>query len=139
MHAAPPPTGEGLSQYRISAVTGYSRPDDPQGKGYCYLHLEDYRDPLHFYPVSKPAHAALHARFRDAARWKKIVHANYVAGAWFTLLSMNTADQAVDFDTLYPEGLPSPGETWTDYAAALGISIETFADHGNTQGDLFAR
>ncbi len=116
-----------IEQPLVCCITGFSRPDDPQGAGYQFLHLEDYRRPLDFYPVSKSAHAALHARFRDPERWKRVVHANYVAGAWFTLLSMNPADQAVDFDKLYPEGLPGPGETWTDYAAGLGISREMFA------------
>ena len=42
MHAAPPPTGVGLDQYRISAVTGYSRPEARNHRG-----GSSYNDVLH--------------------------------------------------------------------------------------------
>ena len=42
MHSAPPPTGVGLDQYRISAVTGYSRPEARNHRG-----GSSYNDVLH--------------------------------------------------------------------------------------------
>ena len=42
MHAAPPPTGAGLDQYRISAVTAYSRPEARNHRG-----GSTYNDVLH--------------------------------------------------------------------------------------------
>ena len=42
MHAAPPPRGSGLASYRISAVTGYARPDSRHHRG-----EKSYNDVLH--------------------------------------------------------------------------------------------
>lgn len=91
----------------VCCVTGFSRPDDPKGAGYIFTHLEDYRKPLEWYPMSKRAHYLLHRRFIDPKPWERLVAKHYRKGAWFTLLTMNVADMYRPFDEIYPVGLPS--------------------------------
>ena len=42
MHAAPPPAGRDLEQYRVSAVTGYARPGARHHRG-----AKNYNEVLH--------------------------------------------------------------------------------------------
>jgi hypothetical protein len=97
-----------LQQPLVCSICGHTRPDDPKGAGYIYMHLEDYERPLDIYPACKRCHAALHARFRDPERWQRIVRAHFRHGAWFTLLSMDSASQQRSFWLTYPDGLPPP-------------------------------
>jgi hypothetical protein len=91
----------------VCCVTGFSRPDDPRGAGYMFTHLEDYRRPLDWYPVSKRVHYLLHRRFIDPLPWQRLVKRNYKRGAWFTLLTMDVRDMYKPFDEVYPAGLPA--------------------------------
>lgn len=92
----------------VCSICGFSDLNDLKGRGYIYAHLERYDRPLEIHPACKRCHAALHARFRDPGRWLRIVNANYRAGAWFTLLSMDPESQWRPFNETYPEGLPLP-------------------------------
>jgi hypothetical protein len=87
-----------------------------------FMHLEDYLAPLEFLPVSKSTHAALHGRFRDPARWSRLVARHYVHGAWFTFLTMDEADMRRPFGEIYPLGLPKVGELWPALADRLGVT-----------------
>lgn len=95
------------------SICGFSDPSSPTGRGYLFLHLEDYRRPLEFYGVCKRDHAALHARFHDPERWLRIAHQHWASGRWFTQLSMDPASQTHPFDETYPRGLPTTHEMWT--------------------------
>jgi hypothetical protein len=91
----------------VCCVTAFSRPEDPRGAGYMFTHLEDYRRPLDWYPVSKRVHYLLHRRFIDPLPWQRLVERNYKRGAWFTLLTMDVRDMYKPFDEVYPAGLPA--------------------------------
>ena len=109
-------------------MTGYSRPDDPKGAGYIFTHLEDYRRPLDWYPMSKRAHYLLHRRFIDPIAWLKLVIRNYEHGAWFTLLTMDVRDMYQPFDQTYPYGLPGAEELWPALADEMGISEQSLSE-----------
>ncbi len=94
----------------VCSICGHSKPDDPKGAGYIFMHTERYDRPLDLYPACKRCHAALHARFDDPARWLAVVKENWRQGAWFTLLSMDPASQFQPFEITYPRGLPLPLE-----------------------------
>lgn len=89
-----------------------------------FTHLEDYREPLDWYPVSKHVHRLLHRRFLEPERWLRLVIKHYVHGAWFTLLTMDVVDMHRPFDDIYPNGLPSAGDTNEDLANEQGICRE---------------
>lgn len=61
MHAAPPPTAEGLAHYRISAVTGYARADARN-----HLGTKSYNAPLHGREDGQVEHLEDLARRKDA-------------------------------------------------------------------------
>ncbi len=105
-------------------VTGFTRPDDLKGKGRLYLHLENYDEPLNWYPMSKRSHHLLHRRFLEPKPWLRLVAKNYKEGAWYTLLTMDVRDMYKSYDEIYPHGLPSAHELWPPYADELGISGE---------------
>lgn len=88
------------------SICGFSDPGDPRGRGYIFAHLEDYDRPLRAHPACRPCHAALHARFDDAARWLAVSARYGHAGSWFRLLTMNSAHQAAGFWDIYPQDLP---------------------------------
>lgn len=88
------------------SICGFSDPADPTGRGYIFLHLEDYRRPLAILPACKRCHAALHARFREPGRWLRIARRHWQEGLWFALLSMDPESQTRPFDETYPRGLP---------------------------------
>lgn len=94
-----------LKRPAVCSICGHSKPDDPKGAGYIFLHTERYDRPLDLYPACKRCHAALHARFDDPARWMAMAKANWREGAWFTLLSMHPASQFQPFGVTYPRGL----------------------------------
>lgn len=110
----------------VCCITGFTRPDDPKRNGYMFAHLEDYRKPLDWYPVSKRAHALLHRRFLEPEKWMRFIAKHYVHGAWFTFLTMDVRDMYRSFDDIYPDGLPLLGETWPEYADELGITHQLF-------------
>src|ERR1700676_1639823 len=126
-----------IQQPTVCSITGFSRPEDLQGAGYIFPPLENYSKPLDFYPGCKSAHAALHARFRDPARWFRLVSRHYVHGAWWTFLSMLEADMLPPFAEVYPEGLPAPGELWERRATELEISPALFAPNSTHRGNPF--
>lgn len=101
------------------SICGFSDPSDPAGRGYLFLHLEDYRRPLEPYGVCKRCHAALHARFREPARWRRILAAHGEPGRWFTLLSDDPESQMRPFDQTYPLGLPGEWDVWPLPAAPI--------------------
>lgn len=84
------------------------RSEKPQGRDYRFLHLERYDRPLDIYPLCKPCHAALHARFRDPGRWQRVLWAHARPGEWFTMLSLDPASQWQPYGVTYPDGLPPP-------------------------------
>jgi len=94
------------------SICGFSLPSELSGRGYIYLHLEDYRRPLAPLPVCKRCHPILHARFRDPEPWLRIVRRYWQPGRWFTLLTMAPESQTRPFDETYPDGLPDVWEVW---------------------------
>lgn len=110
----------------VCGITGYAAGDDPRGRGYVFMHNEDYGRPLEFYAVGRFAHHALHSRFTDPLRWFRLVRRHYVHGAWFTLLTMDPADMKRPFTEVYPKGLPPHGTLWSDVADDLGVSPQVF-------------
>ena len=94
----------------VCSICGFSDPARLEGRGYIYAHTERYDRPLEIYPACKECHAALHARFRDPARWLKIVRTYARPGQWFTMLSMDPACQFQPFETTYPQGLQLPSQ-----------------------------
>lgn len=98
---------EGLLQRPTTcSICGFSDPTQPKGRGYIYLHLEDYRRPLDILSCCKRCHAALHARFRDPTRWLKILERHGKPGSWFMSLTIDPGSQTVPFDQTYPHGIP---------------------------------
>ena len=91
------------------SICGLSDPSTPRGRGYIFAHLEDYDRPLRVHPACRSCHAALHARFRDPARWLAVSGRHGHAGSWFRLLTMNPANQAAGFWDIYPQDLPDAG------------------------------
>lgn len=110
----------------VCSISGYSAPHDLKGSGYIFTHLEDYRRALEWLPVGKRAHRLLHARFTNPREWFDFVAANYVHGAWWTMLVMSPIQCGRQFDRCYPVGLPMHDERWEDFATAAGISRELF-------------
>ena len=106
----------------VCCMTGFTRPDALKGTGYMFTHLEDYRQPLNWYPMSKRAHTLLHRRFLEPEKWMRLVEKHYVHGAWFTLLTMNVSDMYKPFDEVYPLGLPDHNSLWCDYADVCGVT-----------------
>lgn len=90
------------------SICGHSKPSDPKGAGYIFMHTESYDRPLDLFPACKRCHASLHSRFDDPARWLAVVKKNWRQGAWFTLLSMDPASQFQPFEVTYPAGLDPP-------------------------------
>ena len=72
------------------------------------LHLEDYREPMSIYPCCKPCHAALHARFDDPERWRRVVYTHGGSAPWILALSLDPNSQWRPFDEIYECGLPGP-------------------------------
>ncbi len=91
-----------------------------------FTHLEDYRDPLNWYPMSKRAHHLLHRRFVEPKPWLKLVAKHYIHGAWFTFLTMDVRDMYRPYCEVYPKGLPKHNETWFEEANHLGLSLNLF-------------
>lgn len=83
-----------------------ARSAHPQGRDYRFLHSEDYRLPLVFYPVCKPCHAAVHARFDNPDRWERILRAHGRIREWYVALTMDPQSQWQPFEVTYPAGLP---------------------------------
>ena len=110
----------------VCCMTGFSRPDDIKGAGYMLAHLEDYRRPLDWLPMSNRAHNLLHRRFKSPQNWKRLVAKHYVHGAWFTFLTMDIRDMYRPYDDIYPDGLPKLGECWPDMAARMAIDRSAF-------------
>ncbi len=90
----------------ICSICGFSDPTDPKGRGYIFMHLEDYRTPLNILPACKRCHAALHARFDRPGPWLRILAVNSKPDCWFAGLSMDPGSQRAPFDETYPEGIP---------------------------------
>jgi hypothetical protein len=88
------------------SICKFSVPEDLMGRGYIFLHLEDYRRPLDILPCCKSCHAALHARFENPERWFRRRASFERVDAWFMALTMDPASQAKPFDEIYPKGLP---------------------------------
>lgn len=91
-----------------------------------FTHLEDYCDPLNWYPMSKRAHHVIHRRFCNPKPWFTLVAKHYQHGAWFTFLTMDVQDMYRPFDEIYPKGLPTFNERWTDQADKMGLSLKIF-------------
>ncbi len=108
----------------VCCMTGFSRPDDLKGQGYLFTHLENYDEPLNWYPMSKRSHHLLHRRFLEPKPWLRLVAKNYKEGAWYTLLSMDPRNMYKSYDEIYPHGLPGPNELSPQYKDELGISGE---------------
>lgn len=92
----------------VCSICDFSRPDQINGSGYIYSHLERYDRPAEIYPACKPCHAALHARFRDPQRWLRLCERNRRPEAWFLALTLDPATQWLPFGETYPKGLPPP-------------------------------
>lgn len=103
------------------SICEFSSPTELNGRGYIYLHLEDYRRPLAPLPVCKRCHPILHARFRDPEPWLRILRQNWQAGRWFTLLTMDPESQTRSFDETYPDGLPGAWEAWPAERCSLAL------------------
>ena len=89
-------------------ICGFSDPANPKGRGYIYLHNEDYRQELVIYPLCKRHHADLHARFKDPARWARVIREYGRPGSWILALSLDPASQWQPFDVTYPKGVRPP-------------------------------
>lgn len=94
-----------LQRPTTCSICGFSDPSQPKSRGYIFLHLEDYRQPLDILPCCKGCHAALHARFTDPARWLRRLERHGQAGRWFMNLTMDPLSQTRPFDQIYPAGL----------------------------------
>lgn len=122
----------------VCDMTGWTDPDDPRGRGYIFTHLENYElgECLDWLPVSKLTHRILHARFTNPKGWFRYVAQHYRHGAWWTMLCMSPVKMFVrpapdggilrPYWSVYPIGLPKPGEYWEDYATKVGISRDLF-------------
>lgn len=115
---------------KVCSVTGFTDPTKPRDRGYIFSHNEDYDRPLWWHPVSRLTHRIMHARFYEPRKWFDWVGQHYQHGAWFTFLSMNPTLQwpkeGRTFYSIYPSGLPTPDERWTDYADQIGLSRDLF-------------
>ena len=58
MHAAPPPTRDDLDVYRVSAVTGYARPDVRPHRGRYYNEVLHRREDGQIEHLAKVAGSA---------------------------------------------------------------------------------
>ncbi|MBI2254713.1 MAG: hypothetical protein HYU58_08855 [Proteobacteria bacterium] len=94
------------------SICGFSDPSQPKGRGYIFLHLEDYRLPLDILPCCKGCHAAPHAQFEDPARWQRRMERYNQPGCWFMLVTMAPASQTSPLDQTYPKGLPGAWDVW---------------------------
>lgn len=92
----------------ICSICGLSDPARINTRGYVFAHTERYDRPDLIWPACKNCHAALHARFRDPARWQRVLRTLGRPGDWFTTLSLDPASQWRPFWETYTDGLPSP-------------------------------
>lgn len=112
----------------VCSICGFSRPDQLNGSGFIYSHLERYDRPAEIYPVCKRHHADLHSRFAQPLRWQGVLERHGRPGAWFTLLSLDPASQMRPFGETYPNGLPLPDGRSSDIgrykraSGAIGLS-----------------
>lgn len=97
-----------LARPTICSICGFSDPARFNGSGYIFAHTEMYDRPDVLFPACKKCHAALHARFRDTARWQRMLRQHGRPGEWFTLLSLDPVSQWRPFHETYPAGLPLP-------------------------------
>jgi hypothetical protein len=107
-------------------ITGFSDPSDLKGRGYLFLHLEDYNQPTEWLPCSKMTHTVLHNRFIKPDEWFNLVGRNYRHGAWFTMITMAPKKMFNDYWLTYPIGLPQAHELWADVADQLELSADFF-------------
>ena len=91
-----------LARPTVCSICGFSDPARLNGNGYIFAHLERYDRPADLYPACKRCHAALHARFRDGSRWRRILGAHGRVDAWFALLSLDPDSQRRPFPALKP-------------------------------------
>lgn len=90
------------------SICGFHGPGKRQGRWQIIYHLERYDRPLEIYPVCRPCHSALHARFADPERWQRMLRKYGRAGKWFTLISLDPQSQFRPFTVTYPTDLPPP-------------------------------
>ncbi|MDB5715276.1 MAG: hypothetical protein JWO15_2673 [Sphingomonadales bacterium] len=76
------------------------------GRAQFVAHLERYDHPYEIYPVCRPCHRDLHARFVEPGRWKRLLDRHGRSGSWFVGLTTDAASQALPFVETYPAGLP---------------------------------
>jgi hypothetical protein len=91
------------------SICRFSDPEDLDGRGYIFAHLEDYRRPLEILPCCKRCHTILHARFVRPTRFLQLVACHGFSGCWFGGLTMDPTSQARPFDEIYRLGLPAAG------------------------------
>lgn len=97
-----------LDRPTICSICGFSDPTRLNGSGYIFAHTEMYDRPDVLFPACKKCHAALHARFRDPARWQRVLRQYGRPGEWFMLLSLDPASQRRPFHETYEHGLLPP-------------------------------
>ena len=91
----------------VCSICGFSDPANLDGRGYIFMHLEDYSDPIGgVLPACKRCHYALHARFWKPGLWLGVVQRNEWPGAWFSSLAMQRRDMLRPFGETYPHGMP---------------------------------
>lgn len=100
-----------LKRPTVCSICLDGRCEHPRGRDYRFLHLEDYSRPLLIHPCCISCHRALHARFRDPARWQRILDRYGRPGEWFMMLSLDPASQLRPFAQTYPNDLPPPNQT----------------------------
>ena len=98
----------------VCSICGFSDLSDPRGRGYIYLHLEDYERPDAILPACKKCHPALHARFKDPERWLRVLDRNWQPGRWFTLITFDPGSQFAPYLVTYPGDLPTVNEVWPE-------------------------
>jgi hypothetical protein len=111
-------------------ITGYYTADYHKR---VQTHLEDYRRPLDWIPISQAAHKALHQRFTRPRNWFQLVGEHYVHGAWFTLLVMSPTKMLHPFTQTYPLSLPGPNELWPHVADKWGITRDLFFERDESK------
>ncbi len=108
------------------SVTNFTDPDNPKGRGYIFMHLEDYGNAMAVLPTSKLTHRLLHARFKNPSDWRAFVYRYYRHGEWYTFLPLDPESQFTPYKELFPQGLPGPWESWGGLADEMGITRESF-------------
>lgn len=92
----------------VCSICAFSDPANLDGRGYVFMHLEDYSDPIgSVLPACKRCHYALHARFWKPGLWLGIVRRNGPPESWFAALSLDPHDMLRPFGETYPHGIPS--------------------------------